>query len=148
MRVVSDCIYKHPEILEATGEQESRIVENLKIAPLTSWLVTFIPAWCNLYDTNYIIDQKPYLTYEEIPPLPTGTNRRARKVARDLARGAAKRERKLRRLQWLHEHLPHRRRPIEIEDDDTLRDDFLTNAAIEAEQTVRINHPDIKEAGD
>ena len=80
-----------------------------------------------------------HITYEEIPPLPTGTNRRVRKVARDLARGAAKRERKLRRLQWLHEHLPHRRRPIEIEDDDTLRDDFLTNAAIEAEQTVRIN---------
>lgn len=132
-------IYKHPEILEATGEQESRIVENLKIAPLTSWLFTFIPAWCNLYDTNYIIDQKPYLTYEEIPPLPTGTNRRARKVARDLERGAAKRERKLRRRQWLHEHLPHRRRPIETEDDDTLHDDFLTNAAIEAEQTVRIN---------
>ena len=102
-------------------------------------LAPAIPAWCNLYDTNYIIDQKPYLTYEEIPPLPTGTNRRARKVARDLERGAAKRARKLRRCQWLHEHLPHRRRPIEAQDDDTLRDDFLTNAAIEAEQTVRIN---------
>ncbi|MBR3561706.1 MAG: hypothetical protein IKN81_09340 [Oscillospiraceae bacterium] len=75
--------------------------------------------------------------------MPTGTNRRARKVARDLARGAAKRERKLRRRQWLLDHLPRRHRR-KVRDDDTLHDDFLTNAAVEAEQAVRIN----KEAPD
>lgn len=99
---VAKRIYKHPEIIEASGEQESRIVENLKIAPLNSWLVTFIPAWCNLYDTGYIIDKKPYLTYAEIPPLPSGTNRRARKVAAQLEKGNLKRERKRRRQQSLY----------------------------------------------
>lgn len=139
-------IYKHPEILEATGEQESRIVENLKIAPLTSWLVTFIPAWCNLYDTNYIIDQKPYLTYEEIPPLPTGTNRRARHVEKQLQHGKAKRERKRRRHEKFSQLLHHsffvrtleaarqkreRRRTAAALPDDDPYDEFLANAVAE-----------------
>lgn len=96
-------IYKRPEILEASGEQESRIVENLKIAPLTSWLYTFIPAWCNLYDTGYIIDKKPYLAYEEIPPLPAGTNWRARRVAGQIEKGNRKRKRKQLRAARIHD---------------------------------------------
>lgn len=95
---VAKRIYIKPEIVEATAEGESRIADNLKIAPVWHWLVTYIPAWVDLYDTDYVVDRKPYLRYDEVPPMTAGRTLQARSKARSLRRAVLKAQRRQYRL--------------------------------------------------
>lgn len=62
------------DIVQPTADSDGRMAKALKIAPFWTWMVTYIPAWCDLYDTDYVIGKKPYLNYKEVPDLPSGAN--------------------------------------------------------------------------
>ncbi|MBR5268295.1 MAG: hypothetical protein IKU20_08910 [Lachnospiraceae bacterium] len=56
-------IIKKITLVEATSQGESRIAENLVFAPIWMWTFTYIPAWAGKFDSNAVIDRKPYLDY-------------------------------------------------------------------------------------
>jgi len=59
-------IIKKIDLVEASAEGESRIVENLVFAPFWQWTLTYIPHWAGRFDTNAVIDRKPYLRYKVV----------------------------------------------------------------------------------
>lgn len=67
-------ITKRIKLVEATAEGESRIAEDLVFAPFYMWTYTFIPHWAGKFDSNAVIDRKPYLEYtvvgDPVPAIP------------------------------------------------------------------------------
>ena len=66
-------ILRQMDIIEAQGESESRIVENLKYDSfLFFWCgsrsLTFIPAWTSYFD-SFVAPPLPYKPLQELPPL-------------------------------------------------------------------------------
>jgi len=59
-------IKKKITLVEASSQGESRIAENLVFAPFYTWTFTYIPRWAGKFDTNAVIDQKPYLKYRVV----------------------------------------------------------------------------------
>lgn len=59
-------IIKKITLVEATSQGESRIAENLVFAPIWMWTFTYIPAWAGKFDSNAVIDRKPYLEYKVV----------------------------------------------------------------------------------
>lgn len=53
-------------LMEAQGESESRIVENLKWAPFWEWTLTFIPKYAGKFDSSITPELKP-MPYKEVP---------------------------------------------------------------------------------
>lgn len=76
-------------LTEPTGDQESRLTESLKFAPIWDWKLTFIPRYAKFFDTA-IVPDRPKLRYVEVPPLPD----------KDLDPLF------LRARIWIHDHLP------------------------------------------
>ena len=64
-------IIKKITLVEASAQGESRIAENLVFAPFFTWTFTFIPRWAGKFDSNAVIDRKPYLAYTVVgdPPV-------------------------------------------------------------------------------
>lgn len=56
-------INKKIKLVESSAEGESRIAEDLVFAPFFTWTFTFIPFWAGKFDSNAVIDPKPYLEY-------------------------------------------------------------------------------------
>lgn len=56
-------IIKKIKLVEASAEGESRIAEDLAFAPFWTWTLTYIPRWAGKFDSNAVIDKKPYINY-------------------------------------------------------------------------------------
>lgn len=65
-------IKKKITLVASSAEANSRIAEDLVYAPFYTWTFTFIPHWAGKFDSNAVIDPKPYLQYtvvgEDLPP--------------------------------------------------------------------------------
>ena len=65
-------IKKKITLVASSAEANSRIAEDLVYAPFYTWTFTFIPHWVGKFDSNAVIDPKPYLQYtvvgEDPPP--------------------------------------------------------------------------------
>ena len=79
-------ITKKIKLVEASSEGESRIAEDLVFAPFWTWTLTYIPRWAGKFDSNAVIDRKPYLDYtvvgadEGVPPIqPRRSHKRHRR---------------------------------------------------------------------
>ena len=79
-------ITKKIKLVEASAEGESRIAEDLVFAPFWTWTLTYIPRWAGKFDSNAVIDRKPYLDYtvvgadEGVPPIqPRRSHKRHRR---------------------------------------------------------------------
>lgn len=59
-------IKKKIKLVESSAEGESRIAEDLVYAPFYTWTFTFIPRWAGRFDSNAVIDRKPYLEYHVV----------------------------------------------------------------------------------
>ena len=59
-------IIKKIKLVEASAEGESRIAEDLAFAPFWTWTLTYIPRWAGKFDSNAVIDKKPYLEYQTV----------------------------------------------------------------------------------
>lgn len=59
-------ISKKIKLVESSAEGESRIAEDLVYAPFYTWTLTFIPRWAGRFDSNAVIDRKPYLDYRVV----------------------------------------------------------------------------------
>lgn len=62
-------IYKKPVITASSPDTESRISEDLKIAPPWEWSYTLIPKWAKYFD-SYAIPETPEYEYREDKPVP------------------------------------------------------------------------------
>ena len=58
-------IYKSITITESTSEAESRIAQDLVVAPFWHWTYTYIPKWSKLFDSHNV-PQKPELPFNEV----------------------------------------------------------------------------------
>lgn len=56
-------------LTQSTGDQESRISEDLIMLPFWNWTYTFIPRWAKYFDSHAIPD-RPLISYREDPGLP------------------------------------------------------------------------------
>lgn len=56
-------------LTQSTGDQESRISEDLIMLPFWQWTYTFIPKWAKYFDSHAVPDL-PQLVYSEDPVLP------------------------------------------------------------------------------
>lgn len=70
-------IKKKITLVASSAESNSRIAEDLVFAPFYTWTFTFIPHWAGKFDSNAVIDPKPYLSYtvvgKDLPPaIPDG----------------------------------------------------------------------------
>lgn len=87
-----------PRVLQATEEHGATVVNDLHLCGLTSSMITFIPAWTDLFDTREVDVERPKLKYTVVPELPPSASVRAKYVAWRLRRGEAKRIRKQRKI--------------------------------------------------
>lgn len=59
-------IKKKITLVASTAEANSRIAEDLVYAPFYMWTFTYIPNWVGKFDTNAVIDRKPFLKYSVV----------------------------------------------------------------------------------